>query len=184
MRAFFALPLPDSVSDKIVGSLEQVKKKFPGIKWVGKNALHITVQFLGDIDEEERKSCIELLEDPSLERTPISARYGGVGRFPHAGRPRVFYCMIHKGYEECVALYNVVSSLLPSSIKTDTKPFTPHITLGRVKRGVKPPYRDEVEPFFDDVKGEFQIERIVLFESILKPQGAEYREVAEAQFRY
>ncbi len=183
MRAFFALPLPDTVSADIAQTLEQLKNEFTGVKWVKKHALHITVQFLGNIDEEQLENCIELLETPSLKRSPISARYGGVGQFPPKGRPRVFYCTIHRGYEECVAVYNEVSSLLPPSIKTDKKPFTPHITLGRVKRGVKPPYRDQVAEAFEGIEGEFLIDRIVLFESILKPQGAEYREVAAAQFR-
>jgi 2'-5' RNA ligase len=183
LRAFFALPLPDTVSADIAEALGQVKNEFTEVKWVKKHALHITVQFLGDIDEEQLEECIELLKHPSLQRSPISVSYEGVGQFPHKGRPRVFYCMIHRGYEQCAAVYNEVSSLLPPSIKTDTKPFTPHITLGRVKQGVKPPYKDRIAEAFKGIAGEFLIDRIVLFESILKHQGAEYREVAAAQFR-
>jgi 2'-5' RNA ligase len=158
--------------------VQTVCREYTDIKWVKPQAIHITVVFLGDLDETQLRQCIGLLTNPALNRKSFTVRYKGAGQFPPKGKPRVLYIPIEQGFSECVEVYSILSSLLPPSISVEKRRYTPHLTLGRVRKGSRIPPPE----LFKDLEGEFVVNRCVLYESILKPGGAEYREVAAADF--
>lgn len=176
MRAFYALPIPKDTIKKITTSLTDVRNGYPKLAWVRSGAMHITLHFLGEIGDSLVRHCVDVLNRPALQIPSFTVAYRGVGAFPSIRKPRVFYLRLTEGYDSCTKLYSVLEERLPSEIKTESRAFTPHITITRVKKGGAAPPIDR----FPEIEGAFIVDRCVLYRSILKPTGAEYREVAEA----
>lgn len=158
--------------------IETITTRYPDLKWVKPHAMHITALFLGNLNQEQQKRCINILKDPAFERKPFRVHYAGGGQFPPRGKPRVLFCKIHAGFSECVELYQVLKNRAAEVIEVEDRKYSPHITLARVKKRVPVPPLEE----FDHLEGDFTVDRCVLYESILRPTGAEYRTVAEATF--
>jgi 2'-5' RNA ligase len=174
-RIFFALTLPEAVRDR----LERLQSRFglaPGVvKWVEKRNLHLTLQFIGEVSEEK---VLKMLGDAAsaasmTDRFDLEIR--GAGAFPGASRPRVLWAGVGGGENQTRLLAEELARRL--GIVPD-KPFSPHITLGRVREGCKVQISDALCRERDYCAGTVPVERLVCFESTLTPKGPVYREIA------
>lgn len=178
MRAFYAFPIPEDTIAGIQSFLKPFVYSYTDIKWVKRQALHITVLFLGEITEDQAARCADLLHNPGMQREPITVRFKGMATFPPRGRPRVLYAPLLEGFSECMAVYEELFDGVERSILGEKRRYTPHITLGRVKGRGAVPQREE----FSDLYGSFIVKRCVLYQSVLKSDGPEYREIDAAEF--
>jgi 2'-5' RNA ligase len=183
MRIFLALPLPPEVMLGLQDGLAELKQRYGQLKVVRSESIHITLVFLGERGEEEVEAVSALLEDPSLAVRRIPASLGGYGQFPPRGVPRVLFCPVIEGAAEVIELQRSVSGILLAGgirFEEERRPFAPHITLARNKgdrvdgEGVRALFGAERRFTFD---------RLVLFQSQLRPQGAEYRPLKIVLFR-
>ena len=175
MRVFAALPLPDRAVEKLGGLAAELKARYPELKVVKPQGMHVTMVFFGELNQDQILEVMRVMDSPELKVASIQAVMGGVGQFPPKGQPRVIYCPITKGVPEISYLYRLYFQLLSNigSISIEEqRDFTPHITLARNKGA--PIALSEVEEFF---RFEFSLilDRLVLYQSILRPQGAEYK---------
>jgi 2'-5' RNA ligase len=184
MRIFAALPLPDRAVEKLTGLAAQLKARYPDLKVVQPQAMHITMVFFGDLSQEQLLEIMRIMDSPELKVASIQAAIGGVGQFPPEGQPRVIYCPIHRGGPEIGhlhGLYNRLVARVEGLALEDGRAFTPHVTLARTRSRTRGG-RDsgdsvslaEVEELF---RFEYSLilDRLVLYQSILRPQGAEYK---------
>jgi 2'-5' RNA ligase len=180
MRVFAALPLPDQAVEKLGKLAEQLKARYPELKVVRPQGMHITMVFFGELGQEQVLEVMRAMDSPELKMASIRAVMGGVGQFPPKGQPRVIYCPIQKGGPEIGYLYRVyyrlISGVQGLSLE-DERDFTPHVTLARNRRERSRASRislSEVEELF---RFEYSLilDRLVLYQSILRPQGAEYK---------
>ena len=180
MRIFAALPLPQQAVEKLGRLAAELKARYPDLKVVKPNAMHITMIFFGELNQEQILAVMKVMDSPELKTASIQAVMGGVGQFPPKGQPRVIYCPIQKGGPEIGYLYGVYYrfvSGLPGLSLEGQREFTPHITLARSRREGDLESRIslcEVEELF---RFEYSLilDRLVLYQSILRPQGAEYK---------
>lgn len=182
MRAFIAFPIPREISDSIWVSCKPLRRPDLKIKWVDPPNMHITLLFLGNIDEERAAKVAQSLKKPSLKRLPFKIGFSGVGQFPPKGPARVLVTRLIEGAEECAAYFEQLKAELADIVTpADKRGFQPHITLGRVKGSQSEPIH---APQGSSValSGNFRVSRCVLFESFLKPEGPTYREVATVDF--
>jgi len=185
MRVFAALPLPDQAVEKLGKLAEELKRHNPDLKVVKPQGMHITMVFFGELNQEQVLEVMRVMDAPELKMASIQAVMGGVGQFPPKGQPRVIYCPIKKGAPEIGYLHGVYHRLLSGvqalSLESE-RGFTPHITLARNReagnrregsRGNRISL-SEVEELF---RFEYSLilDRLVLYQSILRPQGAEYK---------
>lgn len=175
MRLFFAIELPLWVRDKLYASTAALRPKFPRQKWIQKEALHITLRFLGECPEPLISDIITRLT-PKLKTCPgLSIEADGkTGFFPNRRRPRVFHAAIRAddNLRHCAQTLN--KNLETLGFETDARhPFRPHITLMRFRHDT-PKLNKALEqislPAFH-----FTTNQISLMQSILKPAGARYR---------
>jgi len=175
MRIFAALPLPAQAVTKLEEMAAELKNRYPDLRVVKPQGMHITMVFFGELNQDQVLQIMRVMDSPELKVASIQTVLGGIGQFPPKGRPRVIYCPIHKGVPEISYLYHLYYQLLSNtggfSIE-EQREFTPHITLARNKdtrvslSGVEALFRFEYSLILD---------RLVLYQSILRPQGAEYK---------
>ena len=183
MRAFIAFPIPKEVSDGVWVSCRSLRRPDLKVKWVEPQNMHITLLFLGNIDEEHAAKAAQVLKRPSLRRLPFKIAFSGIGQFPPKGAARVVVSRLTEGAEECAAYFEQLKSELAEIlVPADKRGFQPHLTLGRV-RGKDPSSRLEVQQNMGiELSGSFRVTRCVLFESILNPEGPTYEEISGIDF--
>lgn len=180
MRVFIALPLPPQTASELEPLLVALKNSFPALTTVKSRSLHFTLFFLGERTPAEVQKLSQLLKDFPLKTKAIKTSLAErLGSFPEKGRFRVIWCGLKEGAEAITSLYLHLRSLLTEakiSLEHAEKDFKPHLTLARNKGS----YGDTTAlQNFRVTAKEFYLERLVLFQSILKPTGAEYKPLAE-----
>ncbi|HOV63039.1 MAG TPA: RNA 2',3'-cyclic phosphodiesterase [Spirochaetia bacterium] len=175
MRAFLAIPIPFLERSVLETQIRALADSAPDLSWVRPEGLHITLLFFGDISLEHLSEMGNRFSGFSFPAFRV--RYEGIGQFPHRGRPRVLYAPIREGEKECEELYTKVCSVLSGLFVPESRPFTAHITLARVKEWQNAEF-DRTIP----ISGEFPVDRMVFFESILHSRAPEYREIISVPF--
>ncbi len=126
-RLFVAIDLPDEVRERIA-SLDGT---VPGGRWVPREQLHLTLRFIGEVDEEGFRGIKSVLE--GVRGAPFVLTLAKVGHFPPGRRPRVLWV----GIEGCAALLElqqrVEAALAGAGIIPEERRFSPHITVARLK---------------------------------------------------
>jgi 2'-5' RNA ligase len=174
MRLFIAVELPDEVRAVLKTGLGALKRDLPPARWVRADGMHLTLKFLG----EQAPELMEAL-DPAVcpavaSLQPVVVQLGGGGFFPHQRRPRIAWLGGRApgldGWAKAVE--DAVAEL---GVQREARPFSLHLTLARLERpwGVH-----AIEDFMVRVGKwrfpEFIAREVLLFESQLKPGGAEY----------
>ena len=176
IRAFIAIMLEAQVIDKIAQVSDQLRNHLPGVRWVAPSNIHLTLKFLGSIDE----STIEPIEAALGEQVRLFQRFTinakGLGVFPGPKRPRVLW--VGLAGDHLISLASrVESALQPLGFTPETRPFTPHLTIGRWRQA--DPAAKSLARQLTDWRGfEFgksKVEDVKLMQSVLKPQGASYQ---------
>jgi 2'-5' RNA ligase len=180
LRLFVAVPLPDLLQEKLGEALRQVSP-IRGIKWVSKFQLHVTLRFIGDLEEGRVAPLLEGLERMVRSFTPFEAEIGGLDAFPRLDRPRILFVPVVKGAEHFLELSKGISEQLEKiGVGPDATDYHAHVTLGRVKEG-----RDANEATTTlrespgALNGAWRVDRLVLFQSQLTPQGLLYTRLGE-----
>jgi 2'-5' RNA ligase len=173
VRLFLAIPLPEPALARLRTAIAGLHGR--DLKVVRPEGLHLTLVFLGERDEAEAGRITALLEAPQLAVPRIAASLGGFGQFPPKGSPKVIYTPVQEGAREIVALQQALVGVLQRGgvrLEEEGRAFTPHLTLAR--RGGGPPDLNGLEDLLD-FEVPFAADHLVLFQSFLKPAGAEYR---------
>ena len=188
MRTFVAIDLNQEIKKGVSQLIEDLKKQSSerrGIRWVRPEAMHLTLKFLGEINEEKVAPIRDVLERISEECKPFPLRMKGTGFFPPKSQtPRVIWI----GVEEADYLTRL-QSLVEQELEIlgfprERRKYHPHLTLGRVKTFSE--IRETLlflEKHRDKNFGEMEVNKITFFRSILKPTGAEYSTLAELEFK-
>ena len=100
MRAFIAIELPKNIKASLAGLQEELKTSGADIKWVEPENIHLTLKFLGEIDEIVFNKVIKILGDIGLEINPFQLSICSLGAFPKINFPRVIWVGIDKGDSE------------------------------------------------------------------------------------
>ncbi len=180
MRAFIAIDLDAELKTTLQDLVLKLKRTGADVRWAGAAGMHLTLKFLGEIGAES-VSAVEAVMGAAAAaapRFPLVLR--GTGTFPEGGNPRVLWA----GFEETPSLETLQRALEDGlereGFPREERAFHPHLTLGRVKGPSR--LREavlELEKNSDRRFGEMTVRKLTLFESVLRPQGAEYRAAAE-----
>ncbi len=180
MRTFIGIPIP--ASDKIKEVL-QLLSGFKGIKPVEPENIHVTLKFLGNIEEENVKEINKVLKKTLRSFQPFQLSIKGTGFFPHPGNPRVIWIGIEEGKEILEEMFKAIEDALDSFPK-EKRGFVPHITVGRVKKKEEiKRIAEELKKFEDVHFGTFNIRKVIFFKSKLTPQGPIYTPLREYNLR-
>jgi 2'-5' RNA ligase len=184
MRTFIAIDLEPSLKQNLCDLLRRLKKlNDRSVSWVRESGMHLTLKFLGEIDEDQAVNIAEILKNVCSISSSFPLSLRGTGFFPaNARNPRVLWI----GIIEEPALMNLQacleSKLERLGFPKEERPFHPHLTLGRVKSSLNlGEVMAELEKRKDADFGDMAVKKITFFKSTLKPSGAEYSHLAEGE---
>ncbi|WP_321320639.1 RNA 2',3'-cyclic phosphodiesterase [Labilibaculum sp.] len=145
------------------------------IKWVNKNGLHITLLFLGETDIEEIAVITDKLKTIGGDFDAFRLNLKSIGAFPSIEHPRILWT----GINSTSGLYELQMKILIQLKKekvTDDYKYTPHLTIGRIKGGVKNPEKIKkcLLKLKDWEDSDLLIDKFVLMESLLTKDGPVY----------
>ena len=133
-RTFIAIDIPATVKLKKLLELLRVDLREEKIRWVNPEILHITLSFLGDTSEEQINYISEQLEKICSGYSSIELHFKEPGVFPNLRKPRVFWIGMERN-EILVNLQGAIEVMLRDyGINRENKPFSPHLTIARIKR--------------------------------------------------
>ncbi len=171
IRAFLAIPLPDEIVHKAQEVQAQLGSTHRKIRWVKPDAMHLTLKFFGAISEEDLEKIGQVMLSVGDSHTPFEVRISGLGVFPSPARAKVIWLGVH-GEPFLSALYSAFDQELQDiGFPGESRPFRPHLTLGRSRYGLS--FQRSVLDNYQDIDcGSLQAERVILFQSLLRPEGA------------
>ena len=179
MRLFTAIEAGDDVRVRchaLIGELRERTAQTRGAKltWVDSSRIHLTVRFIGEVDESAAMRIRDALSSP-IAVAPFEVVHGGLVAFPTPNRPRVIACGVRAGGEEASAVEVAVGDRLAAlEIPREARKYRPHMTLVRV-REAGDLRADTLFAGLEDVElGTTRVEAITLFESRLSPKGPTY----------
>ena len=182
MRLFVALDIPESVRASLAALLSKLRVTCASARWVRIEGLHVTLKFIGEASPEKAEAIKAALATvPS--RSPIIMNFRGLGFFPNARRPRVLWAGIEADSGLAALAAAVETSLDQLGIRPEDRAFSPHLTLARfdTPRGL-----DALHAAIDKTgQAEFggaTATEFHLYQSVLKPGGAEYTRLATFLF--
>src|SRR5438067_10431014 len=138
-RTFIAIELGKDIRDRLVALQESLAAAAPDVKWVGPEKLHVTLLFLGEVDDRELPAVCRAAQEAMAARAEFVLSVEGVGCFPNPRRPRIVWAGIGQGVQEVVGVHDALEAplLVLGCYRRAERKYTPHVTLGR-RRGEEP----------------------------------------------
>jgi 2'-5' RNA ligase len=153
------------------------------ITWIPPERLHLTVRFIGDVDEARAAAIGAALKAPFATQA-FDLLLGGIGAFPPSGPPRVVWAGIAQGARELGELEREVSERLAAcEVPNADRPFRPHLTLARVRDAAGLRTGRLLEGLRDRDLGRTRVDAITLFQSRLSPEGPTYVQLQSTPLR-
>jgi len=134
VRLFWAVNLPAEIKTRLA-LLQSLLRGVPAhVKWVEQQNLHLTVKFMGDVNRGKINNIVQAVELAVADSIPISLELGGTGFFPNSRQPRVIWVGVRGAVDEFRRLHQMVEkSLVELGFPLESKVFSPHLTVGRVR---------------------------------------------------
>ncbi len=184
MRCFIAIDLDERVKMALSAFQNKLKGCNADIRWVNPENIHLTLKFLGNIDESMLDKVKTNLEDICNKYNRFGLEAKGMGLFPDKRRPRVLWVDI-RGNDSLTGLQrDIEEGMVSLGFDREDRRFSPHLTIGRFRswRGIEALY-DKIQLHKDDSFGLINVRSVFLMESKLRPSGAEYRKIAEVSLK-
>lgn len=175
IRTFICFELSNNIRDQLQTIQNQLKPKHNGVKWVKPESIHLTLLFLGDIEQEQVDRVIRAVQTACESIRPFTLTLKDTGAFPDFKRPRVFWVGVSDKDQQLIRCYEKIESELEhSGFPKEKRSFSPHLTIGRVKnsQGISR-ISTELEAMKPDPIS-FPAREVVVMQSKLMPSGAVY----------
>lgn len=183
MRLFIGVELDPRVKAAAADVAERLRQRLtraaPDVRarWVETENLHITLWFIGEAQPPRDAEIRAALESAPFSEPAFDLLIAGCGAFPPSGPPRVFWIGVQGGAAGMSALYGDVGRRMASlGYRAETRGYTPHLTIARVKeagRGSSRIARETAAALPADC-GASRVAAVTLFQSRLSPRGATY----------
>ncbi|MDZ7742914.1 MAG: RNA 2',3'-cyclic phosphodiesterase [Bacteroidota bacterium] len=183
-RLFAAIKIHPS--EKFLDLFDQLRSKLKQdkIKWVDPKNIHITLKFFGETPEAHIDEIAQAIDESIFDASPFELHLRDVGIFGSAYKPRVIWMGIEPG-NPIEDLYDKLKVKLEElGYEYDRQNFVPHLTIGRIKEIKNKKYFQQVIDQFKNAEIQREkVDKLVLFESVLRPAGPEYFVVEEFAFQ-
>ena len=181
IRAFIAVEIDSPNKQKLSELIALFKKTDTDVKWVNENQMHLTLKFLGNIEEIKVQEVSRALESIIKDFKKFTISFSKIGAFPNINKPRVVWVAIDEGKGTLKLLADKIESRLEKiGFEKEKREFKAHLTLGRVKSLKNISQLTEViQKTGFQSQDKIKISALILFQSTLAPKGAIYAPLAE-----
>lgn len=185
MRTFIAVNVADHVLnevDKLIVKMQNgIVRTGCKLNWVDTENMHLTLKFLGEIDESQAEKVIEVLGNVSIKYSPFVIKFNGLGMFPNKKSPKVLWHGLTKGEHHLKELQLLIDSELNKvGFEKEDREFHPHLTLARINFVKGGSGLDNIVNIYHNYSsGECSIDKITFYKSTLTPNGPIYEVLSE-----
>jgi 2'-5' RNA ligase len=186
IRSFIAIELPGELKQ----ALAELQRKFKSagnlpVKWVDPGNIHLTLKFLGDIDAASVDNITTAIEQAVKDFTPFNIEVRGLGVFPNINRIQVVWVGLYGDLEKLGQLQKHIETNLESlGFPPENRPFTPHLTLARVRDYARPEERQKLGQLIStaSLEGKYiiNVTSVNLMRSELTREGPIYGKLSTA----
>ena len=188
MRVFISVNL-SALARKELGELTQkLQKSHWPVRWEKPEKIHVTFTFLGELKNLRTEKLKNILEKACSGIKPFTISFKGLGAFPDFVQPRVVWVGLKGDLKSLAALQKgIEKELKKAGIWFDKKPFTPHVTIGRVKKGISKGYLLDLGKKIKklrqiDFQSRILVDSVEIMKSDLLPGDSVYTELAKIKF--
>ncbi|MCX7755871.1 MAG: RNA 2',3'-cyclic phosphodiesterase [Anaerolineales bacterium] len=186
LRAFIAIEIPFEIKQAIsrqTASLRQSSGR--AIRWVSVENIHLTLKFLGQVSSANLELLAQSVRAECAHSTPFSIAVEGLGCFPNARRPRVLWIGLSAPPALIHLQHQIETSANRLGYPPDEKPFSPHLTIGRVREQASTAELQTLRLLLEQTHlpslGTFSVNEICFYRSDLKPDGPVYTRISTAR---
>lgn len=173
-RLFVAILFPETVREAIREATREARSHDRDVRWVPSEQIHLTLRFLGSVERGRIEGLKARLGEVAAESEGFLLTLSGTGAFPRLSRPRVFWVGVRPTSGLGMLHGRVSAAVQSAGFEPEARPFRPHVTIGRVRRG-REATRDLIDAVTSvTVEQRFDVESIALVESTLGPAGARH----------
>ncbi len=179
LRAFIAIEIPEEIKRQIASQtagLRQVVGR--SVRWVMPENTHLTLKFLGDISSTNIDFLAQAVKTEAGQYLPFEISVDGLGAFPNVRRPRIIWIGLHAPTDLTRLQHNLETATARLGYVSDEKPFSPHLTIGRIREQLSSDDTQSLRGALENSKvgllGNFAVKSVHLFQSELKSGGPIY----------
>ena len=189
VRSFIAIELPDELKEGLAQLQAQLKSSNPSsVKWVDPFGIHLTLKFLGNIDVAIISEITQAIKAAAQEISPFHVEVKGLGVFPNLRRVQVVWVGMGGEVDKLRQLQKRIEfNLAPLGFAAETRPFTPHLTLARLRDWALPGERERLGQLITGTKFEtvytIKVASINLMKSQLTREGAIYSRLSLVELK-
>ncbi|MCH7805794.1 MAG: RNA 2',3'-cyclic phosphodiesterase [Proteobacteria bacterium] len=169
IRLFTAIRIPQAQKECLLATMGGL----PQVRWQREDQLHLTLRFIGDVDEEKTEEIRLIL--PTLEFQPLSVRLKEVGIFGPARKPRMVWVGLENPEPVKALQEKITNTLRRVGVEPEDRKFKPHVTLARVKGNNGDKLTRFLEHYATLALDPFTVNEFALFRSHLSHTGAQYQ---------
>lgn len=180
VRSFIAIELPQEVKTCLSDLERELKRgRHSAIKWVSPEGIHLTLKFMGNVETDRLGAVVKAIREAGEGIVSFHLELGELGAFPNFVRPHVAWVGLKGELDRLISLQKRLDSLLsPLGFPAEERPFSPHLTLSRVRDDISVTDRQSFGQLLQKTKFEggcgFLVESVNLMRSQLTPAGAIY----------
>jgi 2'-5' RNA ligase len=176
IRAFLAIELPDDLRPGLAQVQEELKRSRADVRWVPVGNIHLTLKFFGNVPDDDIEALAGAARQAAAEAAPLQLKATSAGAFPSPNAPRVVWLGLGGDVLPLTQLYYRLEKAFASlGYLPEGRAFNPHLTLGRVK---SPANRERLAGMLAKMPPldwpPFFVKELILFQSVLSPQGSKY----------
>src|SRR6266702_4729624 len=185
-RTFIALELKETLQRFLGDIISQAAQELPNLRWVNPAGIHLTLAFLGYLTDEQLKTAIDAAQVAARQAVPFEYRLKGLGMFGSSSQPRVIWM----GVEDLPSgqiqgsplqqLHRVLTKELElRGFETEKLPFSPHLTLARIKQPLSPDEQQRLQRLLHNKQAGasspfYRVNQLCVMKSELSRAGAKY----------
>ena len=193
-RTFIALGMDESLQSFLGEIIHHAEQDLPDLRWVNPAGIHLTLAFLGELTDEQLAAAIQASEVAAQKATPFVYRLKGLGVFGSLQQPRVIWMGVEdqpSGQIQGSPLQRLHSILTKElelrSFEVDKRPFSPHLTLARVKQRLSPYEQQSLQRLLHSKQAAassppYRVDHLIVMKSELSRMGARYTSLREFSF--
>lgn len=183
IRTFVCFQLPEFARDQLAAIQQRLRQSGAQVSWVKSDNIHLTIKFLGSVQTDRMEKIIQGVRRAAGRGSPIQLELTELGCFPNTRTPKIIWAGPKRLPAALGILYHrVEEELVSTGFAPESRPFSPHFTLGRVRSG------RNVRKLASAIAAErlqtlsFSLREIVVMGSELHPSGALYTPIARVEF--
>lgn len=184
MRSFIAIELPETLKKALAEFQQELEKCCPDVRWAKPNNIHLTLKFLGNIEEDKADIIAAKIKGICKGHSGFKLGISGTGVFPNSRSPRVLWAGINLNDEIKTLQAEIEEAMAFLGFEREKRRFSPHLTLGRFRssRG-KQAVLDKMDSYRENIFGIMDVNSVLLMRSDLGPRGAKHTKIADFKLK-